>query len=135
MKASVTALMLICLLVMTFSGCDNSMDDPDLPDNPVERAAILGLYNSYKESTMWEVREPATIRVQPIVPTKAFVQQHDPQELYCVCVEYEARYRVPWTTKDKSPWERTVRNILVIKTKAGFFMAMRPSTICPPLCE
>ena len=126
-------------LVLVAGGCTTLFGDKpakwDLPENPVERAAILGLHNSYRDSTLWEAREAEVLRVQPMVPTKAFVQEHDPQELYCVCVQYEARYRVPWTTKDRSPWERSVRNILVMKTKGGAFLAMRPSTICHPFCE
>ena len=114
---------------------ENIPRSPDLPENPVERAAVLGLYNSYKESTMWQVREPEVLSVRPTAPTKDFVQVHDPKELYCVCVQYEARYKVPWTTEDKSPWEKLVRNILVVKDQANNYIALRPQTICAPLCQ
>ncbi|MEW5725977.1 MAG: hypothetical protein AB1896_22910 [Thermodesulfobacteriota bacterium] len=114
---------------------ENIPESPDLPEHPVEKAAVLGLYNSYRESTLWQLREPEVLSVQPITPTKDFVQEHDPKELYCVCVEYEARYRVPWTTVDRSPWEKTIRNILVIKTQGDHYLAMRPSALCPPLCQ
>ena len=122
-----------------FQGCDISIVDinpeVELPDNPVERAAVLGLVNSYKESTMWQVKDPEVLQIQPMVPTKEFVQQHDPKELYCVCMEYQARYKVPWTTKDRSPWEHAVRNVLVIKTQGDVFMALRASGICPSICQ
>ncbi|MGL4208195.1 MAG: hypothetical protein ACRCTY_02280, partial [Candidatus Adiutrix sp.] len=60
--------------------------------------------------------------------------EHDPKELYCVCVEFEARYKVPWTTSDFSPWERTVRNILVMKTQADSLLAVKPMNVCAPFC-
>lgn len=131
-------LLVLFLFACGLTGCSifgGEDEGPVLPENPVERAAVLGLINSYRESTMWEIRDPEVRRTQPVVPTKWFVQEHDPKELYCVCVQYEARYKVPWTTKDRSPWERSVRNILVIKTKADNYMAMRPSAICSPICE
>lgn len=121
--------------LVILAGCFGSTAEVKLPDNPVERAAIQGLYSSYRESTMGEVRDAKVLSVQPTVPTKAFVQEQDPKELYCVCVKYQARYKVPWITKDASEWEDTVRNIMVIRTRGDQFLAMRPSTICHPLCE
>jgi hypothetical protein len=50
-------------------------------------------------------------------------------------VEYEARYKVSWSTGQGSPWERTVRNILVMKTQGDAYLALRPLNICAPLCE
>jgi hypothetical protein len=120
------------------AGCISLVDmEPniELPDDPVERAAIQGLIHTYKESTMWQINAAEVVKVQPMVPTKAFVQQHDPKELYCVCVKYQARYKVPWTTKDRSPWEPSIRNILVMKTQADQFMAVRPAAICPAFCQ
>ncbi|MBF0530154.1 MAG: hypothetical protein HQK55_12965, partial [Deltaproteobacteria bacterium] len=119
-KKIIVPRMFALLLLVMLTGCGKP--DVALPDNPVERAAVQGLYSSYRESTMWEVRDPVVLRVQPMAPTKSFVQEHDPKELYCVCIKYEARYKVPWTTKDSSEWEKTVRNILVIKTRGDQFM-------------
>ena len=132
-----TLWLIIPILLLFFIGCgDRSAAKPEkLPDDPVQRAALLGLYSSYGESTMWEVQKAKVLSVMPMVPSKVFVQQHDPDEVYCVCIEYEARYRVPWTTKDRSEWELTIRNILVMKSKAGEYMAMSPSGICPALCR
>ncbi|MBU2551019.1 MAG: hypothetical protein KKB20_21595 [Proteobacteria bacterium] len=106
----------------------------ELPEDPVKRAAVLGLYTSYHQSTMWEMRDVEIIKVQPMIPTKAFVLEHDPKEVYCVCVSFEARYKVPWTEKDMSPWEPTIRNILVIKTQGEQYLAFRPSGLCPTFC-
>ena len=106
-----------------------------LPSEAVERAAVLGLRYAYRESAMWELKDTQVLSVQPMVPNKAFVQEHDPQEVYCVCVEFMARYHVPWTTKDRSKWEKMVRNILVIQTKGGHLLALRPSGVCPAFCK
>ena len=46
-----------------------------------------------------------------MVPTEAFVDEHDPQELYCVCTAFDSRYKVPWN-EDASNWVRQVRNVL-----------------------
>lgn len=110
-------------------------EDVPLPEDPVEKAAVLGLFNSYRESTMWEIRDPRVLGIQQMIPTKAYIQEHDPKTLFCVCVEFEARYNVPWTTQDKSPWETTVRNVLVMQTRADHLIAMRPSQICPMFCR
>ena len=74
------------------------------------------------------------IRYLPMVPTEAFVDEHDPQELYCVCTVFESRYKVPWN-EDASNWVRQVRNVLVMQTKGGYYLAMQPSGICPDNCE
>ena len=107
----------------------------ELPGNPIERAAIQGLITSYRESTMWQIQKAFVLRSTPVAPTAAVLAEHDPKELYCVCVEYEARYKVPWTTTDASPWERTVRNLLVMRTQGDAFMALKPMNICPAFCE
>lgn len=106
-----------------------------LPDDPVQRAAVLGVRHSYRESTMWEISKAKVLKVQRMIPAKGFIQEHDPKEVYCVCVEYRARYKVPWATEDHSDWETTVRNILVIKTRGDNYMALRPSGICPAFCK
>ncbi len=109
--------------------------DEDLPDDPVERAAILGVHESFRNSAMYELRNLYILSVQPMIPTEAFVQEHDPRELYCVCLEFEGRYKVPWATEDSSPWLWEVRNILVIQTKGGHYIALMPSGICPQHCR
>ena len=116
-------------------GSDPAPEEIKLPGNPVERAAISGLKTSYRESTLWQIQRPAVINVVPVAPTAAVLREQDPKELYCVCVEYEARYKVAWSTASGSPWEHTVRNILVMKTQADTYMALRPMNICPALCE
>jgi hypothetical protein len=107
---------------------------PSLPTNPVAKAAVQGLYDVYTQSAMYEIRNVFVIRYLPMVPTEAFVDEHDPQELYCVCTAFESRYKVPWN-EDSSAWVRQVRNILVMLTKGGYYLAMQPSGICPDNCE
>jgi hypothetical protein len=109
---------------------------PTLPEDPVEKAAIIGVWEAFNESTMYEI-EPdiGVLRVQPMIPNESFLESHDPRELYCVCVQFEARYRVPWTTRDKSSWREAVRNILVMQTKGGHYMALEPAGICPANCR
>ena len=116
-------------------GSDPEPEEVELPASPVERAAVLGLKASYRNSTQWQIQRPAIINVNPVAPTAAVLREQDPKELYCVCVEYEARYKVAWSTAEGSSWERTVRNILVMKTQADNYMAMKPMNICPALCE
>lgn len=136
---AILALLLSFLLV----ACDpyaigkgsSEPEQTELPANPIERAAVQGLRTSYRESTMWQIQKPSVIRTVPVAPTAAVVQEHDPKELYCVCVEYEARYKVPWTTSEASPWERTVRNLLVMRTQADSLMAVKPMNICSAFCE
>lgn len=128
-----------CLLLtglLAFSGCGDKGPKPiELPSNSIERAAVQGLRASYKDSTMWQIQNARVISTTPVAPNAIVLQDHDPKELYCVCVEYEARYKVGWTTSDASPWERTVRNVLVMRTQADALMAMRPLNICPAFCE
>jgi hypothetical protein len=138
------------LLLLLCAACDaNSLSrigigkspgakDPEpieLPGNPLERAAIQGLITSYRESTMWQIQKAFALHAAPVAPTAAVLAEHDPKELYCVCVEYEARYKVPWTTTEASPWERTVRNLLVMRTQADEHIALKPMNICPAFCE
>ncbi len=133
----------VILLLALGAACDpyaigKGSPEPEeivLPGNPIERAAIQGLRTSYRESTMWQIQNANVIRTVPVAPTAAVVEEHDPKELYCVCVEYEARYKVPWTTTEASPWERTVRNLLVMRTQADALMAVRPMNICSAFCE
>ena len=127
-------LVLLCALA-TACGGYKPPEPIELPDNSIERAALLGLQTSYRDSTMWEIQKARVLNVTPVAPTAAVLQDHDPKELYCVCVEYEARYKVTWTTTEPSPWERTVRNLLVMKTQSDAFIAARPINICAPLCE
>jgi hypothetical protein len=105
------------------------------PDNPIEKAAFQGLQTSYKNSTMWQIQKVKAINVVPMAPKGILIETQDPKELYCVCLEYEARYKVSWTTTEGSPWERTVRNILVMKTQSDQFLALQPMNICQPFCE
>ncbi len=125
---------LISLLVLAACG-DKGPAPIDLPSNPIERAAVQGLVTSYRDSTMWQIQNPKVLRITPVAPNALLLQDHDPKELYCVCVEYEARYKVGWTTADASPWERTVRNLLVMRTQGDAITAMRPMNICPAFCE
>ena len=122
--------------LLALAACGDKGPAPvELPSNSIERAAIQGLITSYRESTMWQIQNPRAIRTTPVAPNALVLQDHDPKELYCVCVEYEARYKVGWTTTDPSPWERTVRNLLVMRTQGDSLMAMKPMNICPAFCE
>jgi|GEM_PF-5117162 len=116
-------------------GSDPEPEEIVLPANPVERAAISGLRTSYRESTLWQIQRPVVINVVPTAPSAAVIREQDPKELYCVCLEYEARYKVAWSTASGSPWERTVRNILVMRTQGDAYIALKPMNICPALCE
>jgi hypothetical protein len=115
-------------------GCGPKPDPEYIPEDPVEREAVLGLYRGYRNTAMYEMKDVRILSVVPMIPTESFVEEHDPQELYCVCAEYWARYKVPWTTEDHSPWLRTIRNILVIQTQGGHFLSLKPSGICPEHC-
>lgn len=106
-----------------------------IPRDPVEKAAILGVYEAFRATAMYEIRDAEVIRVQPMVPTEEFVEQHDPKEVYCVCVDFESRYKIPWNEVDKGPWTQTVRNVLIIQTRGGQYLALRPSGICPEFCR
>jgi hypothetical protein len=131
---------LVVTIVGLLTGCVDLFEpggppkEQGLPSDPVEKAAVLGIFDAYRQTAMYEVKEVKVLSVQPMIPTKDFVKEHDPKELYCACVDYLARYKVPWTTKDASPWTRTVRNILVIQTKGGHFLALKDSGICPSSC-
>jgi len=116
-------------------GSDPAPEEIALPANPVERAAVHGLMTSYRYSAQWQIQRPVVINVTPVPPTAALLREQDPKEVYCVCVEYEARYKVAWSTSAASPWERTVRNLLVMKTQADTFMALKPMNMCPAFCE
>jgi hypothetical protein len=116
-------------------GKEDNPEPIELPDNPIERAAYQGLQTSYKDSTMWQIQNPKTINVTPMAPSGFLIEFQDPKELYCVCIEYESRYKVMWTTTEGSPWEKMVRNILVMKTQGDQFIALRPMNICAPFCE
>lgn len=122
--------------LLALPACGDKGPNPiELPANSIERAAVQGLYVSYKDSAMWQIQNPRVISAAPVAPNAMVLQDHDPKELYCVCVEYEARYKVGWTTSEASPWERTVRNVLVMRTQADTLIAIRPLNICPAFCE
>jgi hypothetical protein len=106
----------------------------DVPSNPLERAAVQGLITSYRESTMWQIQNVKTIGMTPMAPSGELLELQDPKEVYCVCLEYEARYKVTWSTAEGSPWEKTVRNILVIKTQGDQYLAVKPMNVCNPFC-
>lgn len=132
----IAGLTILFVAIIALTGCFGLFaKEETLPDDPVERAAVTGLVHSYQESTMWEIRDVRVLNVQPMIPTRSFVQEHDPKEVYCVCLKYEARYKVPWTTEDASDWIESVRNVLVIRTQGDHFMALRPSGICPAFCQ
>ncbi len=121
----------------TFGFVDES-DKPkeiELPGNPIERAAVQGLKASYDISNMWQMQNVVVLNITPVAPNSLILQNHDPKELYCVCLEYEARYKVPWSTAPGAPWEQLVRNILVMKTQSDTYLAMKPMNICPPFCS
>lgn len=117
-----------------FGGGDDEPEEITMPSDPIEKAAVQGLMTSYKESTMWQIQKVQVIGITPMAPSGTLVELQDPKEVYCVCVSYDARYKVTWTTTEGSPWETTVRNILVIKTQGDQFLPMRPMNICNPLC-
>ena len=114
---------------------DRSTPVDSLPTNPMERAAIESLYTTYKESTMWQIKDPVVLGITQIVPTPALLEDYEPTEIYCICVEYLSRYKVDWTTTDPSPWERTVRNLAVMKTPGNNFVAIKATGICTPFCQ
>lgn len=129
-------LFIFVVVSLFIAGCGEKPPKPiSLPSNAIERAAIAGLQASYRESTMWQIQEARAIAVTPVAPNALVLQHQDPKELYCVCVEYEARYKVGWSTTEASPWERTVRNLLVMRTQSDAYLAMKPMNICPAFCE
>jgi hypothetical protein len=135
MKLKLPALGVIALAAGLLSGMGDKPETISLPSNPIERAAFQGLITSYEDSTMWQVQKAEALNTVPVAPTAAFLQQYDPKELYCVCVVYEARYKVEWTTTKPSDWKRTVRNVLVMKTQGDTYLPIRPMNICAPFCE
>jgi hypothetical protein len=131
---------LILLLVFS-SACGgiggSDSDNPaeiDLPGNPIERAAYNGLITSYRESTMWQIQNVETLNITPMAPSGELLELQDPKEVYCVCLQYDAKYKVTWSTDQGSPWEKTVRNILVIKTQGDQFIPVEPMNVCSPFC-
>jgi hypothetical protein len=115
-------------------GDEDIPEEIELPTNPLEKAAVQGLITSYKESTMWQIQKVEILGINPMAPTGVLLELQDPKEVYCVCLQYEARYKVAWATSEGSPWEKTVRNILVIKTQSDQFLPVKPMNICTPFC-
>jgi hypothetical protein len=115
-------------------GKDDSPEEVDIPNNPIERAAVQGLVTSYKESTMWQIQNAKVISITPMAPSGELISLQDPKEIFCVCVEYEARYKVEWSTSEGSPWKKTIRNQLVIKTQADEYIPLKPMGICSTFC-
>ncbi|MDR2367691.1 MAG: hypothetical protein LBF58_06220 [Deltaproteobacteria bacterium] len=124
-----------CGAIDSLTGAEKEPEEITLPGNPLERAAVQGLITSYKESTMWQIQKVEVKSATPMAPTGVLIELQDPKEVYCVCLEYEARYKVNWTTSQGSPWEKTVRNILVIKTQGDQYLPVRPMNICPAFCN
>jgi hypothetical protein len=135
-------IIIICLTPIFFISCgaiggggdDDEPQQVEIPDDPIQRAAVSGLITSYKESTMWQIQNVETLGVTPIAPTGELLELQDAKEVYCVCLQYDARYKVTWSTAEGSPWAKTVRNILVIKTQGDQFLAVKPMNICSPFC-
>jgi hypothetical protein len=134
-------LALLLTLLLMFAGCGimNGGDDPPpeevkLPGNPLERAAVQGLITSYKESTMWQIQNVEVISTTPMAPSGVLVELEDPKEVYCVCLQYDARYKVEWSTSQGSPWEKTIRSILVIKNQGDQYLPVKPMNVCPAFC-
>jgi hypothetical protein len=71
----------------------------------------------------------------PAAPTGELLEYHDPKEVYCVCLEYEARYKVTWSTSKGSPWEKTVSNVLVVRTQGDQYVPVKPMNVCNPACS
>ncbi|MDR2354211.1 MAG: hypothetical protein LBF22_13850 [Deltaproteobacteria bacterium] len=132
---------ILFILINLTVGCGifgGNEDDPpaevNLPSNQIERAAVQGLVTSYKESTMWQIQNVTPKSMTPMAPSGELLELQDPKEVYCVCLEYEGRYKVTWATAPGSTWEKKVSNILVIKTQGDQYMAMKPMNICNPHC-
>jgi hypothetical protein len=117
-----------------FGNGDDKPAEVEVPEDPIQRAAVNGLLTSYRESTMWQIQNVNVLGITPMAPSGELLELQDPKEIYCVCIEYEARYKVIWSTSEGSPWEKTVRNILVIKTQGDQFMALKPMNICSAFC-
>jgi hypothetical protein len=128
--------------LLLFAGCGmmGGNDDPppkevELPSNPLERAAVQGLITSYRESTMWQIQNVEVLGTTPMAPSGVLVELEDPKEIYCVCLQYEARYKVEWSTAQGSPWEKTIRSILVIKNQGEQYLPVKPMNVCPSFCS
>ncbi|MDR2457754.1 MAG: hypothetical protein LBD41_04665 [Clostridiales Family XIII bacterium] len=127
--------MLFCFFTVSCGGkSDDQPQKVDLPSDPIQRAAINGLITSYRESTMWQIQNVKAINMTPMAPSGELLEIQDPKEVYCVCLQYEARYKVTWSTSEGSPWEDTIRNILVIRTQGDTYLALKPMNICSPFC-
>jgi hypothetical protein len=139
-KIAALAIVLALPILSVSCGIMGGSDDNEkpaeisIPDDPIQRAAVNGLITSYRESTMWQIQNVNVIGITPMAPSGELMELQDPKEIYCVCVEYEARYKVTWATSEGSPWEKSVRNILVIKTQGDQFLALKPMNICTPFC-
>ncbi|MDR1080539.1 MAG: hypothetical protein LBQ79_06180 [Deltaproteobacteria bacterium] len=123
-----------CAEFSSFIDGDDKPKNVDIPSDPINRAAVNGLITSYKESTQWQIQNVTPLGVTPMAPSGELLELQDPKEVYCVCLEYEARYKVQWSTSQGSPWEKTVRNILVIRTQGDQYLAVRPMNVCAPFC-
>jgi hypothetical protein len=139
LKKTTFLLVVIAIIFCFFTvSCGGKGDDQpqkvDLPSDPIQRAAINGLITSYRESTMWQVQNVKALGMTPMAPSGELLEIQDPKEVYCVCLQYEARYKVTWATSEGSPWEDTIRNILVIKTQGDTYLALKPMNICSPFC-
>jgi hypothetical protein len=115
-------------------GDDGKPIKVELPDNPIERAAVNGLVTSFRESTMWQVKNVKPLNITAMAPSAELLELQDPKEIYCVCLQYEGRYKITWSTSEGSPWEDTVRNILVIRDQGDNYYALRHLNVCSPFC-
>ena len=131
-----TKYLMLAMIPLILWGCGSKKPQEDaFAQDPAAKAAINGLANSYSQTSMWEFRDPVVLGVQFLVPTKGFVQEYDPKELYCVCVEFDLRYRVPWASVDRSDWERQVRNVLVKKDQGDHFLALKQLGLWTLYCK
>jgi hypothetical protein len=135
-------LILFIFIYLFISGCGalglGGSDEPEeieIPSDPIEKAAVQGLITSYRESTMWQIQKVEVLGITPMAPSGVMIELQDPKEVYCVCLSYETRYKVVWTTTEGSPWETIVRNILVIKTQGDQFIPLKPMNICNQYCK
>jgi hypothetical protein len=139
-----SVLAILTALIILPTGCGGMSalmgDDSDqpkeveIPSDPINRAAVNGLMTSYSESTMWQIQNVEPIGMTPMAPSGELLELQDPKEIYCVCLQYEARYKVTWSTSEGSPWKKTVRNILVIRTQGDQYLAVKPMNVCSPFC-
>ena len=105
------------------------------PD-PLEREAMSALLYTYQRTNLWEVRELEVLNTAPVNrPPQHFLNEHKPKEVWCVCLKFMTRYRVPWSTVGQGKWKTEVRNILVIRNRDDRYVALGVQGICPPLCD